>query len=151
MNTTKNYPTNKVITLYPLLGGFIGGVLVGVLAEVSNLDTIKEIPEFIGTLLFFGVLGIFFGLIPASIAGFITAKCRLYKNIWWHYPIITLIGFVPSALIGLGLILLEGIYKWNKLSDIGFFMVVLGAIGAISALIMAMIALPKKKIKDSNE
>ena len=150
MNTTNHYPFLKVITLYALLGGFIGGMQVGTIATLSELDNLKEIPEFIGTLLFFGVLGILFGCIPATTAGFIIAKCRLYKNIWWHYPVIALIGFIPSAICGLFLILIDGIHKWQKFLDIFIFFFVLGLIGMISSLILTPIALPKY-IKESGD
>ncbi|MDO4250576.1 MAG: hypothetical protein Q4C68_03610 [Moraxella sp.] len=144
-NSTKSYPTSTVVSLYALFGGFIGGIQVGVLAIGSNLDTLKEFPEFLGTLFFFGIFGIFFGLIPAAIAGLIIAKLKLYKNIWRHYPIIALIGFVPSALCGVCLILMDGIHKAQKLTDVMIFFGALGMIGAVSALLLALFVLPKKK------
>ncbi len=118
----KSYPTSTVVGLYVLFGGFIGGMQVGVLVIGSNLDAPKELPEFLGTLLFFGIFGVFAGLIPATIAGLIIAKCRLYKNIWWHYPIIALIGFALFALYGVCLILMNGIHKAHKLIDVMIFL-----------------------------
>lgn len=143
-NSTKSYPTSTIVSLYALFGGFIGGMQVGVLAIGSNLDTPKELPEFLGTLLFFGIFGVFVGLIPATITGFVIAKLKLYKNIWRHYLIIALIGFVPSALCGVCLILMDGIHQGQKLTDIIIFFGALGMIGAMSALLLALFVLPKK-------
>lgn len=137
------YPGHKVISLYASLGGLIGGALLGILAEGSNLDSLKEIPEFLGMLLLLGVLGIFFGLIPAALTGWIIARCRLYQNIWWHYPAAALIGFLPSGLWGVQLILTDGMPKIPKMSDFLLLFGVFGTIGAVSALLLAPFVLPK--------
>lgn len=78
MNNKKNkYPTLRVITLYPLLGGLVGGsplIIIGLLMLIDDPKTIE------GTLIIlFFICGI--GFIPALLTGILLAyfKVKILK------------------------------------------------------------------------
>lgn len=137
------YPVFKVTFLYTIIGGFIGGILTGIYISIGGLDRISEIPEFIGSVIGIGLLGILFGGIPAGLTGYAISRLKFYKNIKKHYPLIALIGFILSAIYVVPLMaMIEGI-KSDEWNTVFTFMGVFGIIGSISAMITGFIVLPK--------
>lgn len=139
----KDYPFSKVVCFYPLIGGLIGGLLMGIFAMGGELDRWSELFEYLGGVLFIAFFGIIVGLIPASITGFIIAKLELCKDRLSHYPIIFVVGFIISAIyIFIWLMITAGI---SMHLSYGFMMMfVIGLVGGISSIITGFILLPKQ-------
>lgn len=137
------YPIFKVTFLYTVLGGMIGGMLSAISIFIGEFDRVSEIFEFIGSVIGFGLLGILFGGIPASLTGYAISRLKFYKNIKKHYPLMALIGFILSAIYVVPLMaMIDGI-KSDEWNTVFTFMGVFGIIGAISAIVTGYLVLPK--------
>ena len=152
--TVPSYPKDKVIEIYGLLGGTIGGLflwltmivpnallgnnsLVG--PEVFNITNIYFITIFnmiclIGLIGFLLILSMFFGFIlgsiPSLLTGYILANTKTYRSYKGF-----LISLVTGSLIGFTFLSLL------DLLDLPFIIRVLT--GGVSAVVTGLIALPK--------
>lgn len=139
------YPKNKIFFSYMLLGSLIGSLLtVSIIAiYLKSMDYHSEpfftlIGRIISFILFFGLIGVAVGIIPASITGLYIIKQKIYKNHWQDYMELWLIGFLVSFLF---------YFLIFFIFDIGNFRIiepaVISIIGAISSIITGYFVLPK--------
>lgn len=149
-NNENKYPTLKVITLYPLLGGAVGILLPAI--SLLLYSTIIQGDEMDGTLLsfaFFLMLGAAYGFIPALLAGCILAYFKVRILNLEHYVKVFLIGWLATFVPGLSMILIGLIREplteqsaLSLMSGVVVFML-LAVIGGISSTILAKFILPK--------
>ncbi len=131
------YPTAKVILGYTLLGGFMGGLLFVVMALISSAIGNLLLGGFsfnelvVKGLVFFIIIAVIMGAIPAFLAGLIISlfKIRLYgfKEVIKCF----FVGFLTSSVF----------FMW-----LGDYMsiIVYGIIGGVSSVILAFLLLPKR-------
>lgn len=137
------YPTGKVLGIYGLCGGAIGGLIYylclmvfflvgGSIADQSLLDLIQ-------LLVVFGIYGFILGTIPAFISAIIICKLTFIFDSKMKIVPLFLIGALSTSIgmiwffLGQNLIsLLESLIKFC-------------CVGGISAVITGWIALPKHK------
>jgi hypothetical protein len=138
----KGYPFKKVTFLFALAPALAGLVmaLIGIVEVVSSkginhssLFSITFIPLFvIYSLVFFGI--------PSVILGVFYAYLKLSKG-WWGYIFVFFIGGAGASLWS-GVVTNEIKYNLSSFSadSIMYFF----TLGAVSSLIVAFFALPKK-------
>ncbi len=127
--TENNYPTGKVILMYLLFGGPIGGAFLMSLVLIESF----ALEDFY--LIFAGLfLGFIFGVIPATLAGFLIASFKLHCNAK---------GLLWSAIIGACTTIIVAISIGSD--ALAILSVIL--IGAISAVLTGLFALPKLELK----
>lgn len=141
--TISNYPKGKVIGLYGLLGGAIGGLITAsyiiVLSVIEGRSSLQDIPNFITILAVGSVFGLPVGLLPALLTGYSAYKLEFYfDSIRKVLPLFT-IGFVSTFLCIVWFIL-----KSNSIDSVVNIMLVC-CIGGASAIVTGLIALPKHK------
>ena len=141
-----NYPTNKILYTYAVLGGLVGGVLIGMVGMAGELDGIKDIVDFIGSVLFIGIIGMFVGFIPATATGYLISKFKFYKKPS-HFFIISLIGFFTSFIFALAFLFFTDKLSLESVNDDLTIMSVMGLLGALSAIIIGWFVLPKSVIE----
>ncbi len=136
------YPTTSVIFLYAFAGGAVGGFFVGL-----ALWLVKFYEEGLSVLL--GVIflpmiamffGIFFGMIPALMTGLILAIMEFIIKDKMDYVKVAFVGFLTSA-IYMSIPLFNAISKLENF----LFILAIGLVGAVSAVIVGKYALPKEK------
>lgn len=149
--TKNDYPTLKVITLYPLLGGIIGGlpitlmVVIGILIE-QDWDPIFE-------MLWASVAVTFLaGLIPSALAGILLAYHKIRILDKTNYLKAFFIGWLATFLPTMILVILANIdvlFEWQML-DILFGLVVsmvvvaiFASLGGLTSTLLAKFILPK--------
>lgn len=140
-----NYPTNKILYTYAILGGLVGGLLIGLFALVGELDGIKDILDFIGSVLFISIIGMFVGFIPATATGYLIGRFKFYKKPS-HFIIISLIGFFTSFIFALVFLFFTDKLSLESVNDDLTIMSVMGLLGALSAIIIGWFVLPKSII-----
>lgn len=120
-----SYPTGKVIIIYLLFGGPIGGVILIAFMLVGSFNLRDFYLIFIGL-----VFGFVFGVIPATITGFLIAGFKFYrtfKELFW------------SAIIGACTTIVVTVFIVSDVSFVVFRLL----IGATSAVLTGLFALPK--------
>lgn len=149
--TKNDYPTLKVITLYPLLGGIIGGlpitltVVIGILIE-QDWDPIFE-------MLWASIVVTFLaGLIPSALAGILLAYYKIRVLHKANYLKAFFIGWLATFLPAMILVILANIdvlFEWQML-DILFGLVVsmvvvaiFALLGGLTSTLLAKFILPK--------
>ena len=142
--TVINYPKGKVIGIYGLLGGAIGGLIlflyiaIGMSIDIGiplrdSLLFVKIAPAFI-------LAGFFGGLLPALLAGYIVSKFEIYfHSVAKVFPLF-IIGFISTFLFVVWFMIGDGSVNSSMTSDILFC-----CNGGVSAIITGLIALPKHK------
>ena len=142
--TVINYPKGKVIGIYGLLGGAIGGLIlflyiaIGMSIDIGiplrdSLLFVKMAPVFI-------LVGFFGGLLPALLAGYIVSKFEIYfHSVAKVFPLF-IIGFISTFLFVVWFMIGDGSVNSSMTSDILFC-----CNGGVSAIITGLIALPKHK------
>ncbi|MGE6361747.1 hypothetical protein [Psychrobacter glacincola] len=142
--TVINYPKGKVIGIYGLLGGAIGGLIlflyiaIGMSIDIGiplrdSLLFVKMAPVFI-------LVGFFGGLLPALLAGYIVSKFEIYfHSVAKVFPLF-IIGFISTFLFVVWFMIGDGSVNSSMTSDILFCCNV-----GVSAIITGLIALPKHK------
>lgn len=139
------YPKNKIFLSYMLLGSLIGSLLTTSIIAIylKSMDYHSEpfidiILKIMGFTLFFGLIGVVVGIIPASITGLLIIKQKIYKNHWYDYIKLGLIGFLVSFSFYLAIFFIF---------DIGGFRIIdstsISIVGAISSIITGYLVLPK--------
>lgn len=141
--TVSNYPKGKVIGLYGLLGGAIGGLIIplciSVLSVIEGSASIQDVPDFIKMLAAGTVFGFFLGLLPALLTGYSAYKLEIYfDSIRKVFPLFA-IGFM-STFLCIVWFLLES-YSIDSVIGVVLFC----CIGGASAIVTGLIALPKHK------
>ena len=141
--TVPSYPRGKVIGLYGLLGGAIGGLITAsyiiVLSVIEGRSSLQDIPNFITILAVSSVFGLPVGLLPALLTGYIAYKLEFYfDSIRKVLPLFT-IGFVGTFLC-IVWFMLEA-YSVDSIINI----MLICCIGGASAIVTGLIALPKHK------
>lgn len=120
-----NYPTGKVILMYLLLGGPIGGAFLMSLVLIESF----ALEDFY--LIFAGLfLGFVFGVIPATLAGFLIASFKLHRNTK---------GLLWSAVIGACTTTVVATFIANDIEGVIFITL----IGVVSAILTGLFALPR--------
>lgn len=125
----------KVMTLYPLLGGFIGGLLL-----LPIVMIFYQYPAEHG--LFFIYISSLLGIVPALLSAIVIDTLRITIKNHRDYHKVFIIGFICtflSALIFMGAII--GGFFVNLKEIIGI--VLMGLSGGISSVILAKFILPK--------
>ena len=142
--TVPNYPKGKVIGIYGLLGGVVGGLIlflyiaIGMSIDIGiplrdSLLFVKIAPAFI-------LAGFFGGLLPALLAGYIVSKFEIYfHSVAKVFPLF-IIGFISTFLFVVWFMIGDGSVNSSMTSDILFC-----CNGGVSAIITGLIALPKHK------
>lgn len=146
-----NYPTDKVVSTYALLGGAIGGILIGIFLMVIKFPRYTGMDETFGDLLIglfsFALYGAFFGLIPAMMTGWCVANRKIYLDDKANFFKIFVIGFIVSGFftaIMTVVFLYQEILSWLK------YIFIFGSIGGLSSIIVGKFVLPKEKIHANN-
>lgn len=151
------YPKNKIFFSYMLLGSLIGSLLtVSIIAiylmlmdyysepAVDAKPFIDIILELMGFIFIYGLIGVAVGIIPASITGLLIIKQKIYKNYWYDYIKLGLIGFLVSFLF---------YFLIFFIFDIGNFRIiepaVISIIGAIASVFTGYFVLPKSLNKEN--
>lgn len=145
-NNESKYPTLKVITLYPLLGGLVGGMPLLIFAVLVFLFY-----DFVGKnqiLPFFIVIVWATGFVPALLTGIVLAYFKIkilksddyFKTFW--------IGFGVTFVCWLIINIKSTFYKLNESLVSGILSVIFShlafaLIGGISSAILAKFILPK--------
>lgn len=120
-----NYPTGKVILMYLLFGGPIGGAFLMSLVLLESF----ALEDFY--LVFAGLfLGFIFGVIPATLAGFLIASFKLHRNAK---------GLLWSAIIGACTTIVVATSIAHDIEGVTFMML----IGVVSAVLTGLFALPR--------
>lgn len=149
--TKNDYPTLKVITLYPLLGGIIGGlpitltVVIGILIE-QDWDPIFEMLWASVAITFLA------GLIPSALAGILLSYYKIRVLHKTNYLKAFFIGWLATFLPTMILVILANIdvlFEWQML-DILFGLVVsmvvvaiFALLGGLTSTLLAKFILPK--------
>lgn len=132
-----NYPSKKVLTIYPLLGGVVGGMpflTMGLLFALVN-GSIRLFAKMLLT-------AIAIGFIPALLTAIILVYLKIIIKGNQDYFKVFRIGFLVTFLCFFSFIFIydnfeESIFK-------GIFVVFLFAVaGGVSSLILATFILPK--------
>ncbi|MCH1783164.1 hypothetical protein [Psychrobacter glaciei] len=142
--TVPSYPKGKVIGLYGLLGGVVGGLIlflyiaIGMSIDIGiplrdSLLFVKVAPAFI-------LSGFFGGLLPALLAGYIVSKFKIYFNSVAKVIPLFIIGFMSTFSFVVWFMIGDGSVNSSMTSDILFC-----CNGGVSAIITGLIALPKHK------
>lgn len=144
-NKENKYPTLKVITLYPLLGGLVGGLPLLIFALLAFLFY-----DFVGKnqVLPFVSLVWATGFIPALLTGIVLAYFKIkivksddyFKTFW--------IGFGIACIYWLIINIDSTFYKLNEnlfsgIVSVIFSHLVFALIGGISSTLLAKFILPK--------
>ncbi len=141
--TVINYPKAKVIGIYGLLGGAIGGLIlisyIIVITIVKESISVNDALDFLKMLAAGAVFGFFLGLLPAFLTGYCASKLEIYfDSIRKVFPLF-IIGFASTFLCIVWFILESASID----SVIGI--VLFCCIGGASAIVTGLIALPKHK------
>ena len=120
-----NYPTGKVILMYLLFGGPIGGAFLMSLVLIESF----ALEDFY--LIFAGLfLGFIFGVIPATLAGFLIASFKLHRNAK---------GLLWAAIIGACTTTVVATSIAHNIEGVIFITLV----GVVSAILTGLFALPR--------
>ena len=138
--TVPNYPKGKVIGVYGLSGGAIGGLIVFLYMLVIDGNIFRqELTDIFKMLLASIVGGFFFGLLPTLVAGLTICKLKIvFDSILKIVPLF-FIGFFSTFIFSVWIIATDVFLE--KI----IFGLVLSLIGGASAVITGLIALPKHK------
>ena len=138
--TVTNYPKGKVIGVYGLSGGAIGGLIVFLYMLVIDGNIFRqELTDIFKMLLASIVGGFFFGLLPTLVAGLTICKLKIvFDSILKIVPLF-FIGFFSTFIFSVWIIATDVFLE--KI----IFGLVLSLIGGASAVITGLIALPKYK------
>ena len=138
--TVTNYPKGKVIGVYGLSGGAIGGLIVFLYMLVIDGNIFRqELTDIFKMLLASIVGGFFFGLLPTLVAGLTICKLKIvFDSILKIVPLF-FIGFFSTFIFSVWIIATDVFLE--KI----MFGLVLSLIGGASAVITGLIALPKHK------
>ncbi|MGP9636119.1 hypothetical protein [Psychrobacter sp. AOP3-A1-26] len=142
--TVTNYPKGKVIGVYGLLGGAIGGLIVFlymiVMFVIDGNIFSQELTDIFKMLLASIVGGFFFGLIPSLIAALITTKFKIYFDL-------KLEEIVSLFFIGLfsAFIYIVWFTVDKEFMDAVVGTILFCCVGGTSAVIIGWFALPKHK------
>lgn len=144
------YPKNKIFFSYMLLGSLIGSLLtVSIIAiYLKSMDYHSEpfftlIGEMISFILFFGLIGVAVGIIPASITGLYIIKQKIYKNHWQDYMELGLIGFLVSFLFYSAICFYVYNGNFEIIQPVAIYIFAISIIGTISSIITGYFVLPK--------
>lgn len=134
------YPTAKVIILYALFGGIIGGALVGLVVAV--LTAWFDFFTILFTAMAYGFL---IGLLPALITGSTLAYGQFYRH-KKSLLVAFAIGFLVTMLSAIiFLFFVDALTEQATLSLSLSLLIAL--VGGISAVLTGLFALPKVEIK----
>ena len=135
-----SYPKGKVIGIYGLLGGAIGGLIVFLYMLVIDGNIFRqELTDIFKMLLASIVGGFFFGLLPTLVAGLTICKLKIvFDSILKIVPLF-FIGFFSTFIFSVWIIATDVFLE--KI----IFGLVFSLIGGASAVITGLIALPKHK------
>ncbi|WP_045453899.1 MULTISPECIES: hypothetical protein [Psychrobacter] len=138
--TVTNYPKGKVIGVYGLSGGAIGGLIVFLYMLVIDGNIFRqELTDIFKMLLASIVGGFFFGLLPTLVAGLTICKLKIvFDSILKIVPLF-FIGFFSTFIFAVWII------ETDVFLEKIIFGLVVSLIGGASAVITGLIALPKYK------
>ncbi len=135
------YPTTSVIFLYAFCGGAVGGFFIGLALWFINFydEGLSVLLGVIFLPMIAMLFGVFFGLIPALVTGLILAIMEFMIKDKKDYLKVAFVGFLTSAIY-------MSIPLFNAITELENFLFILaiGLLGAISAVIVGKYALPKE-------
>ena len=142
--TVPGYPRGKVIGVYGLFGGMVGGLILFLYIAIGmsmaigiplrdSLLFVKMAPAFI-------LAGFFGGLLPALLAGYIVSKFKIYFNSVAKVFPLFITGFISTFLFVMWFMIGDGSVNSSMISDILFC-----CNGGVSAIITGWFVLPKHK------
>ncbi|MDN6275105.1 hypothetical protein [Psychrobacter sp.] len=141
--TVPSYPKGKVIALYGVLGGAVGGLIIASYTSVRSViergASIHEVADIIVVLSVATVFGSILGLLPALLTGYIAYKLELYFDSIRKVLPLFVIGFMCTFLCVFWYIL--GSYSTDSAINI----ILICCIGGTSAIVTGLVALPKNK------
>jgi hypothetical protein len=139
--TISNYPKGKVIGLYGLLGGAIGGLIatsfIIVFSVIEGSVSLQEIPDFIKILAVGTVFGFPLGLLPALLTGYSAYKLEIYFDSMRKVLPLFTVGFMSTFLCIVWFML-----KSDSIDSVVNIMLIC-CVGGASAIVTGLIALPK--------
>lgn len=130
----KSFSVGEFIVSFAIIGGFIGGLILGIGALLMDLKGLEKSLFY----LFMPLIPAFFGVIVGFIPALLTAiwlnfrKIRLHK--WQNYCEIFLAGFIITLVCEI-CVLGFGIFEK--------YMLLPAILGGISAIFTSLILLPK--------
>lgn len=147
------YPKEKVILLFTLLGGMVGGFIFGLgimlvfiidnIINNKNILTVNSFVELLLSLLNFSLVGLFIGGIPAFLTGLYLAITEFIIINKKYYLSLLLTGGIVTVFTLLILIILmitnEGITDWSAT----LILLIIFLIGGLSSMICGKLFLPK--------
>ena len=142
------YPAIRVVTVYALLGGAVGGMLLAgwrtLLLLVQSCD-VTQLVSTLPTVVVFGLFGSLIGLVPALLTGLWLAWRRVHRSGWGYAEAVTA-GAMCSLLCLAVLVAVEidsrdWVAEMPTLLGLGLGSVLLGG---CSALVLAC-SLPGKR------
>lgn len=141
MNDLQNYPTKKVILVFSLLGGAIGGTIFIIVKSFVILIThyiqTSSIEIDLKDILLAPIFGTILGFLPAFFTGLTITSLELTKSYLTHYLTVFLIGIITSAIVGMPLqVITAGGFSFE-------YFVIYVFTGGVSSLILAKFVLPK--------
>lgn len=123
----KSYPYFRVVMLYAILGGLVGGALFGFTAAISAgkglMDTLFLAIMMAGITAF---LGVFVGAIPATVCGVLVAITRSRRNVRGYVQAV-LFGFLSVRFFNINSFHIKNMFEPFSWLDL---------FGAISSLIV---------------
>lgn len=148
IHAAEAYPAIRVVTVYALLGGAVGGMLLGGWGTLLLLVQSGDVTQLVSTLptvVVFGLFGSLIGLVPALLTGLWLAWRRVHRS-GWGYAEATAAGAMCSLLCLVVLVAVEidsrdWVAEMPTLLELGLGSVLLGA---CSALVLAC-SLPGKR------
>lgn len=98
-NKSFDYPI-YVPLVFIFLGGFTGGVIIGLIHVIFTMMLHDGKFEFAYLLLslIYGIFGIFFGFVPALLMGFYVAYKKFVIKNWYDYIHLYVVGTMLSAI-----------------------------------------------------
>lgn len=141
MNDLQNYPTKKVILVFSLLGGAIGGTIFIIVKSFVILIThyiqTSSIEIDLKDILLAPIFGTILGFLPAFFTGLTITSLELTKSYLTHYLTVFLIGIITSAIVGMPLqVITAGGFSFE-------YFVIYVFTGGVSSLILSKFVLPK--------
>lgn len=141
------YPKSAVWGQFTLFGGAIGGLTLGVLIIIFNI-LFDKVPSFNrGTFLMFfatpfllGFFGIFVGMIPATLTGYVIARKKLIITNLYDYGYLFAVGtFFTFICLFILLVIFDKIQRIEDFLTI----IIPSMLGGLSAIVCGKLFLPK--------
>lgn len=132
----KDFSAGEFILFFAVIGGFIGGLILGVGALLMDLKALRNSLFYIFMPLVIGFFGVLVGFVPAVFTGIWINFRKIILNQWQRYLEVFLSGFFITLVCEI-CILGFGIFEK--------YMLLPAMLGGFSAIFTSLILLPKRQ------